>query len=151
MDACLAQKPPVRMALGSLSRASLTLRQDRSLVIRETLGSRGLSPQSHLLFMGQGVLSKDRISETCGCIRCLQGEPGERGSDRGNERKLVWKLPLGRSSQASGLQAAMVRVRVLHLKDRLQVKGKTVRRGGKSEQTSPALCLAVALRRQCMT
>lgn len=64
VDACLTQKPPVRMALGSISRASLTLRQDRSLAIRETLGSRGLSPQSHLLFMGQGVLSKDRISET---------------------------------------------------------------------------------------
>lgn len=46
---------------------------------------------------------------------------------------------MGRSSQASGLQAAMVRVRVLDLKDGLQVKGKTVRRGGTSEQTSPAL------------
>lgn len=43
------------------------------------------------------------------------------------------------------MQAAMVRMRVLDLKDGLQVKGKTVRKRDMSKQISPALPLGGVL------
>lgn len=54
---CLAQKPPMRMALGSIRRASLSLRA--RWIFGHWRDPGKLRKLSHLLFMAE-----DRISET---------------------------------------------------------------------------------------